>query len=183
MHSRFWHSLDVTFVSSAAGVVFPIPVAVVAVQGWTNAPVKKNSGTNFNICLWSAQHETAGRGSSRLVAGLQAYYVDIARSRSGEMIYISSASAITNETYWLPAHNPKAGLNLVMPRQQDVEYYIHHHPGTAAASARDEVQVKVEGPQGWFLITYRDQFKPNVELRIAPVADPTQQQVSSPPAT
>ncbi|WIA17986.1 hypothetical protein OEZ85_009475 [Tetradesmus obliquus] len=121
--------------------------------------------------------------------GDEAFYVSVGRSRSGDLIYIGSASAVTNETYWLPAHNPKAALTLIAPRQQDVEYNIHHHPGNmldAAARAaqaleqQQQQQQQQQQPQGWVVVQHRDPARPNGELRLAPLHDPAQQQVLLP---
>jgi oligopeptidase B len=113
---------------------------------------------------------------------LQAFYVSVSRSRSGDLIYIGSASAVTNETYWLPAYNPKAALTLITPRQQDVEYYVNHHPGNAldaaARAAKAAELQQQQQQQGWFVLKVRDPARPNSELRVAPMADPLQQLVS-----
>jgi oligopeptidase B len=112
---------------------------------------------------------------------LQAYYVSVSRSRSGDLIFIGSASAVTNETYWLPAYNPKAALTLIAPRQQDVEYYVYHHPGNvldAAARAAKALEQQQQQQQGWVVVKHRDPARPNSELRVAPLQDPTQQLVS-----
>jgi hypothetical protein len=113
----------------------------------------------------------------------QAYYVSVGRSRSGELIFIGSSSAVTNETYWLPAYNPKAALTRIAPRQQDIEYYLHHHPGNMidaaarAAKALEGLQQQQQ-PQGWVVVHWRDPARPNSELRVAPLHDPSQQLVS-----
>jgi protease II len=128
---------------------------------------------------------TAGVGG--LLYMLQGYYVSVGRSRSGELIFIGSSSAITNETYWLPAYNPKAALTRIAPRQQDIEYYLHHHPGNtldvAARAAKaleglQQQQQQQQQQQGWVVVHWRDPARPNSEIRVAPLHDPSQQLVS-----
>lgn len=95
----------------------------------------------------------------------QAFYVGIGRSRSDALLFISSGSAVTSETRYLMADAPHQAPAIILPRQQDVEYDVEHHPG----SGKD--------CPGWLLLTVREPSKPNSELRAAPVSDPTQQTV------
>ncbi|KAF8063007.1 dapb1 [Scenedesmus sp. PABB004] len=96
----------------------------------------------------------------------EAFYVGIGRSHSDRLIYIHVGSAVTSETHYLAADQPLGAFRAVLSRVQDVEYDVSHHPGGGAG--------------GWFLITYRDPTKPNSELRVAPVSDPSQQTVLLP---
>ncbi|KAF6263009.1 prolyl oligopeptidase [Scenedesmus sp. NREL 46B-D3] len=112
----------------------------------------------------------------------EAYYVSVGRSRSGELIYIGSSSAVTNETYWLPAYNPEAALTLLAPRQQDVEYFVYHHPGNVlgAAARAAKAMEEQQQPQGWVVVKYRDPTRPNCELLAAPLDNLAQQLVLLP---
>lgn len=103
------------------------------------------------------------------VCGLQAFYVGIGRSHSEQLLYIHSGSAVTNETSYLAADNPTGKFTVILPRTQDVEYSVSHHPGSSSSGAG--------GAGGWFLITYRDPSMPNSELRVAPVDAPTRHKV------
>jgi hypothetical protein len=130
------------------------------------------------------QLAATNRCAGVLLHMLQAYYVNVGRSRSGELIFIGSSSAITNETYWLPAYDPKAALTRIAPRQEDIEYYLHHHPGNtldvaarAAKALEGLQQQQQQQPQGWVVVHWRDPARPNSELRVAPLHDPSQQLV------
>ncbi|GBF88888.1 oligopeptidase B [Raphidocelis subcapitata] len=101
--------------------------------------------------------------------GDEAFYVGIGRDSSDEMLYIHSGSAVTSEVRFLPADDPTGEFRVVLPRQQDVEYSVSHHPGP-----------KGQEGGGWFLLTIRDAEHPNSEVRAAPVADPAAQTVVVP---
>ena len=63
-------------------------------------------------------------------------------------------SAITSETRLLDADNPRGEFRVVLPRKTDVEYDISHR-----------------GDHLFLLL--RDPERPNSELLVAPVSDPT----------
>ena len=48
------------------------------------------------------------------------------KSRSRRYIFIHTASPLTTEVQYLPADNPGAGFQPVLPRRQDVEYDVTH---------------------------------------------------------
>ena len=73
----------------------------------------------------------------------------------------STGSAVTSETRYLSADTPTGDFKVVFPRIADVDYSVDHHPGPDGAGA------------DWFLISFRDAARPNSELMVAPVADPT----------
>jgi len=91
----------------------------------------------------------------------ESFYVGVHKSRSEEIIFISSGSAVTSETRYIHAARPDDEFKVMLPRQQDVEYSVSHR-------------------SGHFFITLRNQERPNSELRIAPVENPTQQLVLLP---
>ncbi|WIA19863.1 hypothetical protein OEZ85_005766 [Tetradesmus obliquus] len=99
----------------------------------------------------------------------ESFYVGIGRSHSEQLLYIHIGSTVTSETLFMPVDTPEGTFKVVLPRIQDVEYSISHHPGSSSSSS-----------QGWFLITIRDPALPNSELRVAPVEDPMQQTVIQP---
>eukprot|EP00878_Enallax_costatus_P023740 GHUV01025278.1.p1 GENE.GHUV01025278.1~~GHUV01025278.1.p1 ORF type:complete len:552 (+),score=140.91 GHUV01025278.1:456-2111(+) len=105
----------------------------------------------------------------------EAFYVGIGRSHSEQLLYIHSGSAVTSETSYLSADNPTGNFTVILPRTQDVEYSVSHHPGSNSSSGGGS-----SGSGGWFLMVYRDPSKPNSELRVAPVDDPSQQKVLLP---
>ncbi|KAF5841230.1 hypothetical protein DUNSADRAFT_13875 [Dunaliella salina] len=91
----------------------------------------------------------------------ESFYVGVHKSRSEEIIFISSGSAVTSESRYIHAARPDDEFKVMLPRQQDVEYSVSHR-------------------SGHFFITLRNQERPNSELRIAPVENPTQQLVLLP---
>ncbi|KAF8066409.1 FAD6 [Scenedesmus sp. PABB004] len=108
----------------------------------------------------------------------QAYYVDVTRSESGKLVLIGSSSAVTNETLALPADAPLSTPAPLIRRVQDVEYCARHHPGPAAAAAGDGGGDG--GAGGWLVLLHRDAERPNAELRVAPLSDPSRQTVLLP---
>lgn len=66
----------------------------------------------------------------------------------------TAGSAVTSEVRYLDANKPEDTWQVVLPRVNDVEYDVDHR--------RDH-----------FFITLRDEKRPNSELFVAPVADPT----------
>ena len=65
-----------------------------------------------------------------------------------------AGSAVTSYESYLPADQPHGEFKTILPRQQDVEY--------SAAHRGDH-----------FIITIRDASRPNSEVVVAPMADPT----------
>ena len=62
---------------------------------------------------------------------------------------------MTSEVRYLDANKPQGTWQVVLPRRNDVEYDVDHRGDH-------------------FFITLRDESRPNSELLVAPVADPTQ---------
>jgi oligopeptidase B len=104
----------------------------------------------------------------------EAFYVHIGRSHSEQLLYISCGSAVTNETRYLAADTPEGDFQVILPRQQDVEYDVSHHPGTKSSSSSGSSGSKAGG---WLVITLRDKERPNSEVLVAPLANPQQQEV------
>lgn len=82
-----------------------------------------------------------------------AYYINVGRSRSNRVLYIHAGSAVTSDTRYLDADTPLGDFQVIMPRQQDVEYSVDHRGDH-------------------FFISVRDKQRPNSELLVAPMADP-----------
>jgi hypothetical protein len=51
---------------------------------------------------------------------------------------------------------------------------VSHHPGSDNSLL---LSSSSGAATGWFLITYRDKERPNSEVRVAPLTDPTRQTV------
>lgn len=84
----------------------------------------------------------------------EAFYVGIGMSRSEQMLYIHSGSAVTSDVRMLRADDPMGEWKVVLPRKNDVEYSVDDR--------RDQL-----------FIMLRDASRPNSELLIAPMSDPT----------
>lgn len=87
----------------------------------------------------------------------EAFYVGISSSRSEKVLYIHSGSAVTSDVRWLPSNTPTAPWQLVLPRQNNVEYSVDDRG--------DE-----------FIITIRDSSRPNSEVLVAPMSNPSASQ-------
>ncbi len=55
------------------------------------------------------------------------FYVGLARTRSGRVVLIESASKLTSEVHLLDADDPTRPPVVVMPREHGVEYHVEHH--------------------------------------------------------
>jgi oligopeptidase B len=60
------------------------------------------------------------------------FRIDIERTRSGAFLLLNIASHTTSEVRFLPANQPNAAFRLIAPREDNHEYYIDHHPWSAA---------------------------------------------------
>ncbi len=65
-----------------------------------------------------------------------------------------AGSAITSETLFADSNEPRAPWRVVLPRRNDVEYSVEHRGDH-------------------FFILIRDKARPNQELLVAPVSNPT----------
>ena len=65
-----------------------------------------------------------------------------------------TGSAITSETLFADANDPRGPWRVVLPRENDVEYGVEHRGDH-------------------FFVLIRDKARPNQELLVAPVSDPT----------
>jgi oligopeptidase B len=59
------------------------------------------------------------------------FRIDIERTRSGAFLLLTIASHTTSEVRFLPATQPNAEFRSISPREDNHEYYVDHHPGTA----------------------------------------------------
>lgn len=71
---------------------------------------------------------------------------------------VIAGSAVTSETRFLSADQPDGEWKVVLPRENGVEYDIKHRGDH-------------------FFIEIRDSDRPNSEVLVAPVANPTQNKV------
>jgi oligopeptidase B len=63
------------------------------------------------------------------------FRMDVERSRSGAYLFLVINSHTTSEARYLRADSPFSGFQLVAEREDDHEYYIDHHPGSASDPA------------------------------------------------
>ncbi|KAK9847217.1 hypothetical protein WJX84_005200 [Apatococcus fuscideae] len=91
----------------------------------------------------------------------ESFYISITRSRSDQLLLIQAGSAVTSDARYLSADKPDGEFKEILPRQTDVDYDVSHR-------------------QDHIFITIRDEERPNSELLVAPLSDPTQTKVLLP---
>ncbi|GAC1702397.1 MAG: oligopeptidase B [Candidatus Acidiferrum sp.] len=64
------------------------------------------------------------------------FRIDIERTRSGGFLLLTSASHTASEVRFLAANEERGEFRLIAPREENHEYYVDHHPGTANAENR-----------------------------------------------
>ena len=57
------------------------------------------------------------------------FFLGINRSRSDRHLLLNLMSAVTSEWRYLSADDPTGEFRVIKPREQNVEYYVDHHPG------------------------------------------------------
>jgi oligopeptidase B len=85
------------------------------------------------------------------------FYVGVARTRSGRLVVITSASKVTSEVWLVDADAPESAPTLVEAREQGHEYHVEHHVG--AGGNRLLVLSNADGAE-------------NFALFVTPVASP-----------
>jgi len=88
------------------------------------------------------------------------FRIDVERSRSGAYLFLVSNSHTASEVHHLRADRPSGEFALIHARQDDHEYYVDHHPGSASDSAG-----------GIFFIRTNDNGR-TFRLMTAPTVDP-----------
>ena len=63
------------------------------------------------------------------------FRMDVERTRSGAYLLLVLNSHTTSEIRYLPADEAEGKFQLVEPREEEHEYYVDHHPGSAADPA------------------------------------------------
>jgi oligopeptidase B len=82
-----------------------------------------------------------------------AFFLDIAKSKSTDYLFIELESQTTSEVYYLRADSPTGEFELIHPRQQEMEYSVYHRADR-------------------FYIVTNDEAK-NFKLMRAPISDPS----------
>lgn len=103
---------------------------------------------------WSSQSHTSTFKQCACSGQLQMG----ATHEAADLCCLHAGSAITSETRFLPADQPDSEWKVILPRQNGVEYDVRHRGDH-------------------FLIEIRDEDRPNSEVLVAPVTDPTNAQV------
>ena len=67
--------------------------------------------------------------------GDERFRIDVERSRSRAYLFLICNSHTTSEVRYLRADSPFSGFQLVAQRENDHEYYVDHHPGSASDEA------------------------------------------------
>jgi oligopeptidase B len=63
------------------------------------------------------------------------FRLEVERSRSKDFLFLTIASHTTSEVRFLRANQPHGDFQTIAPREDNHEYYVGHHPGTAGDSA------------------------------------------------
>jgi protease II len=63
------------------------------------------------------------------------FRIDVERSRSGAYLFLECNSHTTSEIRYLRADSPFSGFQVVAEREDEHEYYLDHHPGSAEDEA------------------------------------------------
>ena len=63
------------------------------------------------------------------------FRMDVERSRSGAYLFLVVNSHTTSECRYLRADSPSGAFQLIAEREDDHEYYVDHHPGSARDAA------------------------------------------------
>lgn len=88
-------------------------------------------------------------------------YVHLGKSRDDKILIIHVGSSVTSETRFISADHPDEEWEVILPRVNDVEYDVKHRGDH-------------------FIIEIRDANRPNSEVLVAPVADPSNTKVLIP---
>ena len=132
-------------------------------QLWRHVFSEEHATIGENGCPVSESGSSvAGRAKDELIYEEkdERFRMDVERSRSGAYVFLVINSHTTSEVRYLRADSPFGGFQLVAQREDDHEYYVDHHPGSASDSAGGVFFIRTNSLGR----TYR--------LVTAPVADP-----------
>jgi oligopeptidase B len=88
------------------------------------------------------------------------FRMDVERSRSGAYLFLEINSHTASEIRYLRADSPQREFQLIAPREDDHEYYVDHHPGSA------------EDPAGGVFFIRTNSGGRTYRLMTAPTVDP-----------
>ncbi len=84
------------------------------------------------------------------------FFVGVERTRSGDLVVITSGSKITSEAWTIPTATPMSAPVLVSARREGVEYHVDHH----------------RGPDGGSLYLVTNDDAVNFRVMVTPTASP-----------
>ena len=88
------------------------------------------------------------------------FRLEVERSRSKDFLFLTIASHTTSEVRFLRADQPHNDFQIIAPREDNHEYYVGHHPGSAGDAAGGVFYVRTNSGGRTF------------RLMSAPVSDP-----------
>jgi oligopeptidase B len=91
------------------------------------------------------------------------FRIEIERTRSGAYLLLVSNSHTTSETRYLRADQPLGEFRRIAAREDNHEYYVDHHPGSA------------EDPAGGIFLIRTNSAGRTYRLMTAPTADPVRE--------
>ena len=154
-----------------AGAMLPFQVERVTSAAWaadgrTLFYVTEDEVTKRSNQLWCV--ELAAEGAQPGVPVPQMIYeekderfrMDVERSRSGAYLFLEINSHTTSEIRYLRADSPQREFQLIAAREDEHEYYVDHHPGSATDATGGVFFIRTNSGGR----TYR--------LMTAPTADP-----------
>ena len=88
------------------------------------------------------------------------FRLEVERSRSKDFLFLTIASHTTCEVRFLRADQPRSDFQTITPREDNHEYYVGHHPGSAGDAAGSVFYIRTNSGGRTF------------RLMTAPVSDP-----------
>ena len=88
------------------------------------------------------------------------FRLEVERSRSKDFLFLTIASHTTSEVRFLRAGQPHGDFQTIAPREDNHEYYVGHHPGTAGDATGGVFYIRTNSGGRTF------------RLMTAPVSDP-----------
>jgi len=125
---------------AATGTAVPFRAERVTSAAWSADGrvlfyVTEDEITKRSNQLW--RHEMASGSADSLLYEEkdERFRIDLERSRSGAYLFLVCNSHTASEVSYLRADHAMGAFQLVTPREDDHEYYLDHHPGSATDAA------------------------------------------------
>ena len=140
--------LDVKELGSGAPLPFRaerVTSAAWATDGRTLFYVTEDEVTKRSNLLWKVELAPGSSTQAGMAAPPQPqmifeekderFRMDVERSRSGAYLFLEINSHTASEIRYLRADSPQRDFQLMAPREDEHEYYVDHHPGSAEDAA------------------------------------------------